>query len=201
MRVNLQLNRTLAAGGFVALLAGCRGDVVAPSASSGAMPSAGYTSFVINQSFVYNPQVASTHYLGGHHRISFAAGAVCDPAVSTYGVTEWDQPCTPLTTPITITSKASWDESGRPRVDFSPALRFVPGRAVTLYLRDKDAAGDSTAVIAWCDDAGACSAEAATDPSFETQRDQALGIVYRSIKHFSGYMIQAGRTLTIIGEL
>jgi hypothetical protein len=193
MRVNLQLNRTLAAGGFIALLVGCRGDVVAPSATQSAMPTASYTGFVINSSFVYNPQVASTHYLGGHHRISFAAGAVCDPAVSTYGPTEWDQPCTPLRTPITITSRASWDAAGRPRVDFTPALRFVPGSEVVLYLRDKAAASDSTAVIEWCDDAGACAPEAATQPSYETKRDQALGIVYRSIKHFSGYLISIGR--------
>lgn len=195
MRVSHQLHRAVTAGGVAALLlAGCRGDAVAPSATQSIRPSAGVTGFVLNSSFVYDPQVASTHFLGGMHRISFASGAVCDPALSTYGVSEWDQPCTPLSAPITITSRASWDQLGHPRVDFSPALRFVPGREVVLYLRDKDAASDSSAVIQWCDDANQCVDERASAPSYQTRRDQALGIVFRAIKHFSGYMIQAGRT-------
>ena len=192
MRVHHQLHRAVTAGAVVALVAGCSGDIVAPSATPA--PSATLSSTGTTTTFSYDPQVASTFYLGGQHRIAFAAGAVCDPAVSTYGPTEWDQPCTPLAAPIAITSRAYTDALGRPRVDFSPALRFVPGREVVLYLRDRDAAGDSTSVIQWCDDAGACVTEAPTSPTYETKRDAARGIYYRAIKHFSGYMITVGRT-------
>ena len=198
MRVHHQLHRAATAGAVVALVAGCRGEVLAPSASQ---PSATLSSAGSTTTFAYDPQVASTFHLGGQHRITFAAGAVCDPAVSTYGPAEWDQPCAPLAAPIAITSRAYTDALGRPRVDFSPALRFVPGREVVLYLRDRDAAGDSTAVIQWCDDAGACVTEAPTSPAYETRRDAARGIYYRAIKHFSGYMITAGRTLSSSTEL
>ena len=191
MRVSHQLHRALAAVVFAALLTGCRGDVVAPSITQ---PSAALSTSGSVTSFTYDPLVATTFYLGGQHKISFSAGAVCDPALSTYGVTEWDRPCTPLAAPIVITARAYSDAAGRPRVDFSPALRFVPGSEVVLYLRDKDAAGDPTAVIQWCDDSNQCATEAAPLPSYETKRDAALGIVFRAIKHFSGYMISAGRT-------
>ena len=191
MRVHHQLHRAITAGVVAALVAGCRGEVLAPSAIR---PSATLSGAGTTTTFAYDPQVASTFYLGGQHKITFAAGAVCDPAVSTYGPTEWDQPCTPLAAPVAITSRAYTDALGRPRVDFSPALRFVPGREVVLYLRDKDATGDSTSVIQWCDDAGACVTEQSSTPAYETKRDAARGIYYRAIKHFSGYMISSGRT-------
>lgn len=193
MRVTHHLQRATTAAALAALVAGCRGDAVAPIAMQSVSPSAAISGTGSPTSFTYDPRTATTFYLGGQHKISFAANAVCDPAVSTYGVTQWDEPCTPLAAPITITSRAYSDAQGRPRVDFSPALRFVPGREVVLYLRDKDAAGDSTAVIQWCGETGACITEAATQPSYETKRDQAVGIVYRAIKHFSGYMISSGR--------
>jgi hypothetical protein len=63
---------------------------------------------------------------------------------------------------------------------------------VTLYLRDSDAAADPTAVIQWCDASGQCVAEGSVQASYETRRDAALGIVFRAIKHFSGYLISAG---------
>ena len=190
MRVYTQLHRVLAACGVAALLVAC-GEPVAPR---GAVPlSAALSSTGITTSFVYDPAVGGSFELASQHRITFAPGAVCDPLVSTYGVTEWDQPCTPLAGPITITAR-SYTANDRPRVDFSPSLRFVPGSEVVLYLRDKAAAADTTSVLQWCNDANACVTEAAPLPSYVTKRDQALGMVYRAIKHFSGYTISAGRT-------
>jgi len=194
MRVYNQLHRVLAVCGTAALLAGCRGEPVAPSVSH--QPSASLSSTGLVTSFVYDPAVGGSFELASQHRITFTAGAVCDPLVSTYGVTEWDQPCTPLTTPITITAR-SYTQNDRPRVDFSPSLRFVPGSEVVLFLRDKAAASDSTAVLQWCDDANVCVTEAAPLPSYLTKRDQALGMVFRAIKHFSGYTISAGRSLSL----
>ena len=192
MRVSHQLHRSLAAVGFAVLLAGCGGDVVAPSAID--RPSAISTSLSTVTSFVYDPAVGGAFEFGPQHRISFSAGAVCDPLLSTYGVGEWDATCTPLTTPITITARSYVASNGHPRVDFTPSLRFVPGSEVVLFLRDKDAAGIAGTVLQWCDEANQCVTEPAPLPSFETKRDAALGMVFRSIKHFSGYMISVGRT-------
>ena len=191
MRVQHQLQRATAVCGVIALLAGCNGEAVAPEA---ARPSAALSSSGVVTTFVYDPAVAGTFYLASQHRITFTPGAVCDPLVSSYGVTEWDQPCTPLSAPIAISARSYTAADGHPRVDFSPSLRFVPGSEVVLYLRDKAAAADTTAVIQWCPDGSACVTEAAPLPSYVTKRDQALGMVYRAIKHFSGYTITAGRT-------
>ena len=191
MRLERQLQRTLAAATFAVLLAGC-GDVVAPSLAE--RPSAISASLSTVTTFVYDPAVGGTFEFGPQHRISFSKGAVCDPLLSTYGVSEWDQPCTPLALPITITAHSYVASNGHPRVDFRPSLRFVPGSSVVLYLRDKEAAESSTAELQWCDDSNRCVTEAAPLPSYATKRDAALGMVFRAIKHFSGYMISSGRT-------
>ena len=186
MRPSFSLRRLTIACGVAAvatLVAACGGDeAVAPD---GRPPTV--------TTFLYDPAAADTFDLGRQHRIAFAAGAVCDPARSTYGVAEWDAPCPPLAAPIAITATSTEDAAGRPRVDFAPALRFVPGAEVVLYLRDKDAAEDPSAVIQWCQAREACVVEPAATPSAETRRDRALGVVYRRIKHFSGYMIMVGR--------
>src|SRR5688500_19005161 len=38
----------------------------------------------------------------GPHYVYFPANAICDPAKSTYGPTEWDKPCVLITRPIMI---------------------------------------------------------------------------------------------------
>ena len=192
MRTHHQLHRLLAVCGVTALLlAGCSGEAVAPTAAerpSATLGSAGYTTTI-----QYDPRVASTFYLGGQHKISFAANAVCDPQLSTYGVTEWDKPCTPLAAPVTITAVAYTDSLGRPHVDFSPSLRFVPGSDVVLYVRDKESGSGSGAVIQWCETPESCVTEPASLPAYETKQDAARGVYFRNIKHFSGYTITAGR--------
>jgi hypothetical protein len=180
-----RLRRIGAACSLAALAAACGGGADAPVAPGGRPPTV--------TAFVYDPAAAETFDLGRQHRITFAAGAVCDPTRSTYGVTEWDAPCAPLTAPIAITATSTEGVDGRPRVDFAPALRFVPEAEVVLYLRDPEAAEDPTAVIQWCATEGSCVTEPAPTPSAETRRDRALGVVYRAIKHFSGYTISAGR--------
>src|SRR5688500_2541654 len=38
----------------------------------------------------------------GKHAIWFPRNSICDPEISSYGVTEWDKPCTPIKKPIHI---------------------------------------------------------------------------------------------------
>ena len=194
MRARTTLYSLALTCGLGALVAGCR-DVAAPNQSAVSdhvSVSAMNTGITGAGTYTYNPSSPATFYLPDMHRIEFPAGAVCDPLLSTYGVTEWDQPCTPLTTPIAISVVTSRDAAGHPRVDFTPSLRFVPGKEVVLYLRDRAASTDSTAVIQWCGPDGQCVEEPAFQPAYQTKRDASKWMVYRSIKHFSGYLISAG---------
>jgi hypothetical protein len=190
MRARSILQRVVAGCGLAVLVAGCRDSAVAP-ASAGAHPTLALASSVGVTSFVYDPSVAQTYSIPGGHKISFPVAAVCDPLLSSYGVTEWDKPCAPLVAPIAITATSYIADNGHPYVDFQPALRFVPGSDVVLYMKDKDAAANPTATIKWCDALGVCVDESVTQPSAVTRRDVNNNIVYRLIKHFSGYLISA----------
>ncbi len=128
--------------------------------------------------------------------------SVCDPATSSYGVGTWDSPCTAAAKPITITAKVWTDKaSGKTVSDFQPAMRFVPGQKwpVQLYLKDSNyQAGD----VIWYCPAGStyttgtgtsCVNEALTDASLTTSFGSSNGWAYRTIKHFSGYLVSWGR--------
>lgn len=135
-------------------------------------------------------------FVAGRAKIKFPAGSICDPETSSYGPTEWDAPCTPLTGPITITARSWVDDAGRTNVSFSPNLRFVPtasaARGVTLQIKDKHASLSPGARILWCGELGACIDESLGDPSATTKRDAAGGVVFRRIKHFSAYQVADG---------
>jgi len=92
----------------------------------------------------------------------------------------------------------SSDAAGHPRIDFSPALRFVrtsqASKMVMLYMKDAKAAADPSYRILWCGPTGKCIDESRTDASVGTRRDKRTGTVYRRIKHFSGYNIAVGRS-------
>jgi hypothetical protein len=151
--------------------------------------------------FVYTPRSGGSYDIAGGHQIVFPSYSVCDPETSTYGPTEWDAPCAPATAPITISVRSWVDADGHPRVDFQPALRFVPNhnsnRWVILHLHD-DAAfkldRSELLTIYYCDDAGACVDDTQGDRTMRTHVARGAGKVWRRIKHFSGYNVTAGRS-------
>ena len=128
--------------------------------------------------------------------------SVCDPATSSYGIGTWDSACTAASKSITITAKVWTDKTtGKTVSDFQPALRFVPGQKwpVQLYLKDPTyTAGD---VIWYCPSGSTyttgtgttCVNEALTDPSLTTSFASRNGWAYRTIKHFSGYLVSWNR--------
>jgi len=166
--------------------------------------------------FVIDPDVRSLNDLGRGHQIGFPAHSICDPAISTYGTSEWDKPCEPLTTPIEIQIKSWRTASGHARVEFSPELRFVPDagadslmppqpedfmasetQAVVLYLKDVSAATGGWLDILWCGPTGDCVDESVNDAGARTWYDGFDGYVYRRVKHFSGYNISVGRLVSV----
>jgi hypothetical protein len=129
----------------------------------------------------------------GEHSLWLPANTVCDPATSAYGVGTWDLACSPLTTSITITAKVRSASGGLPRVDFEPAIRFNPGRAayLTMSVKGRKAKEAAAMRILYCATSASkdCVDEALTDPTLETVLNRPMKMVYRRIKHFSGYLV------------
>jgi hypothetical protein len=129
----------------------------------------------------------------GDHTLWLPAHAVCDPAGSSYGIGTWNDACSPLTTGITITARVRSASGGLPRVDFEPALRFNPEEAayLTFSVKGKQAKEAAEMRILYCptNSARDCVDEALTDPSLETVLDRPAKMVFRRIKHFSGYLV------------
>jgi len=129
----------------------------------------------------------------GDHSLWLPANTICDPATSGYGVGTWNNACSPLTTQITITAKVRSASGGLPRVDFQPALRFNPERAafLTFEVKGKLAKEAAEMRILYCPTSSSkdCIDEALTDPSLETVLNRPMKMVYRRIKHFTGYLV------------
>ena len=149
--------------------------------------------------FTFDPAVGGTFKIGDH-KLVMPAGSVCDPALSMYGPTEWDRPCVALAAPIEITAKSWQNSNGHPQIDFSPSLRFVPATSnaqwVQLFFRDRsasDAALASQLSIFWSAGPGMPGVdETLTDPTLKVQINTSAGMVWRRIKHFTGYLVTTG---------
>ena len=134
----------------------------------------------------------------GPHAIHFPANSICDPETSSYGVTEWDAPCTPATQDIQIHAEVRLVD-GVASIEFTPSLRFVPTENsleyVWLLMKSEEARnGDLRAfAIFWSENAGSeLVNEAASDSTMKTYVWQAGGVAFRRIKHFSDYKVRDG---------
>ena len=165
-----------------------------PAKGAGAIVSAvtaGDTSITVLSVNAWAKQTASFDM--GTFKLVIPANAICSLATSSYGPTEWDQPCVPEAGTVTITVRTWTDASGHARTDFQPHMRFNPAaEPVILTLKDK-AGVQPGAVIVYCADlASSCVDESLTDPSLVTSRDPNNGNFYRRVKHFSGYAVASG---------
>ena len=150
-----------------------------------------------NFSFTLDPQ--SSHVLSfGPHKVYFPAYSVCDPATSSYGEGTWDQPCEPLQTPLAITATFTLEDN-HARIDFQPALRFVPAAAndtsswVTLTLSEPYQLDGTEYSIDWLRPmTGEWVDESLEDPTMKAWTNPVTNSVTRRIKHFSGYNVTAG---------
>jgi len=148
------------------------------------------------QDFTIDPTQATT-IKAGDHVVSFPANAICDPATSGYGEDQWEAPCTPLQSPITL--HVSWNSKfGHAFIDFQPALRFVPtsdpSQYVTLTMKDYyDLDPSYHYPIYWQRPSdGMWVDESVNDPSLWATNDVQNNRVTRRLKHFSGYLVGAG---------
>jgi hypothetical protein len=157
-------------------------SAVASSASKAPAPtmvsdSAQYT-FTIQPNTSYDLQM-------GMHRLTIPAGAICDIASSGYGAATWDTSCASSSTPVQIIAHVHGTTSGYPAIEFEPALRFSPKSDVVLYMymrRPRQTA--SNWQILYCATTISCVQE-----DLPTSYNSATKILFRRIKHFSGYMV------------
>jgi hypothetical protein len=197
--------RTVLLGLAVTLAACSDNSMVSPKASapastvrpiSGGGSSAALTSWDTTRFYItIDPSQQTVYNLGAGNTIVFPAGSLCDPT-SSYGVAEWDQPCAVATAAITINVMAWLDGAGKPRVDFSQHVRFVPtsnpAAKVNLTFADLEASVNSMFGIYYCPVVGqACIDESKTDPTLITIQNPATGQITRRLKHFSGYVVSA----------
>ena len=190
----------LAMSGVVVASSACSTDATSPLPLA-APESAGFSKGSLKPSddvdddvYTFTVDPRRDNYLTfGAHSLWLPAHSVCDPASSTYGIGTWNDACSPLTTRITITAKVRSTSRGLPRVDFQPALRFNPTKTayLTFAVKGKKAKEAAGMRILYCPSSAAkdCVDEALTDPSLETVLDRPMKMVYRRIKHFSGYLV------------
>lgn len=140
-------------------------------------------------------------FFTGNHAVVFPAQSVCDPAVSTYGPTTWDEDCEPLQTQLKVHAEVR-SKGGKTWVDFTPSLRFVPSTSpskwvwMVMYAPEaKEATTDlSRFNILWAESIGGKTIdEVVSDASLRTYVDSWQGIALRRIKHFSGYALASGK--------
>jgi hypothetical protein len=147
---------------------------------------------------------------GGFFTLNVPANAVCSLA-SSYGPGTWDDECTTLGQDESITVTATFGiNGGGPAVDFSPELRFSPNAQVTLstslYAQILTAGADffrqhpstlSFFGMYYAPTFGAdVVTDAGSDPSLVTHISLTTGLVWRRIKHFSGYNVTSGLACT-----
>lgn len=197
----------------LALVAGCRDNVVAPTAVQASAPAAAMlaptsrpslslsgTSFTDGSAdFTISPS-GGVYYVG-NHAVVFPAHSVCDPDKSTYGPGTWDDSCPVLNQPLTIHAVVR-NEAGRTWVEFTPDIRFVPSQNpakwVWLYMYTPEAIGATgdlsrfNILYATSFD-GPTIDESLTDPTVRTYVDTTHGITFRRIRHFTNYVVGAER--------
>jgi hypothetical protein len=186
-----------------AFLGACSGDATAPasakpvaskSVSSPFVPSAAMKALIGvadgSYQFTVDPTVAQSINLGPNY-LSLPANAICDIASSSYGSAHWNESCTPQTAPVTITAIVRNATSDHPSIDFYPAMRFSPDKNVGLFIYVPTGMEDfqKNWVLQYCNDTNVCVDESLADADLRSFADVENKMVFRRIKHFSGYIV------------
>ena len=155
----------------------------------------------------------------GPHSVYFPPNSICDPAKSTYGPAEWDKPCTVIADSIEFHAEIQKSlTTGKPAIRFWPDVRFAPdtttgvgtvGSAISdnwvvLYMYteealyadtdEKVAALENKYRILWSPVPSQDGIdESLLDLSLKTRVLKSEGLIYRRVKHFSGYQVGSGR--------
>jgi hypothetical protein len=199
----------LITGAAVVLAVACR-DTLAPTASPDKDPFASRPQLLRSVggssrtgSIVLTPQGGD--YLLGGFLLHVPAGAVCDPTSTQYGPAFWDDQCTPISAPIRLQVEVT-QKYGRQWIDFKPNLRFAPSSdpsnwVTLLTWRPRSELSSSFSrrqmrqyALLYAPEIGATPLDEGTiDATMVTIIRMGDGLIWRRLKHFSGFTISLGR--------
>ena len=215
----------LLVGAVAALAVACRDSTVAParnsnslSASASPLNSASGTNKnrTVLGTIELSPNGGTYHV--GDFDVVIPAGAVCDPATAKYGAKHWDDDCKPANRSVTVQVTAQ--RHGQDvSVDFQPDLRFRPSAGwAVIQTRAYSGLLTSSSVqqlsltssffqnfaILYVPTGSSTHIDellSTGDPSMVTHVDLRTGVVWRRVKHFSGYIVFTGNTcgVTVTG--
>ena len=197
----------------VALLAACSAadQAVAPTVKHAARPAGAPSLDVITNSvasdslsadFTVTP--SGGMFVLGSNAVYFADHSICDPETSSYGPGHWDDPCEPLDRPMDFHAEVRHNDAGQTWVDFTPAVRFVPSADAnqTVWMLMKAGTDVTTENydnfgMEWMPNGSPEFAvnEASSDSDLKTYVDLDRDVVFRRVKHFSGYVVFGARSM------
>ena len=200
MTARTTLRFALLAG--AALLGACSSEVTSPKATpqhvteatSMFVPSASAKALIGvadgTYAVMFNPGQDQQFYLGPNH-LSLPANSVCNLLTSGYGAAYWDAPCTPQTGPMILTVVIKNAASVNPSIQFYPAMRFNPDKQVQLFMYAPNVSKTDAKnwTMLYCTDLNLCIDESAKDKSLTTSIDYDHNVLFRRVKHFSGYTV------------
>lgn len=206
----------LLVGAVAALAVACRDSVVAParnttSLSASAAPSLSASESNHNRTLLGTVELSpngGTYHVGDFD-IVMPAGAVCDPATTKYGARHWDEDCAPARRSVSVNVIAKKTGKGV-SVDFQPDLRFRPSAGwvviqtsaysdlltndIVRQISPRSSFFQNFAIL-YAPTGGTSHVDevrATGDATMVTHVDLRTGLVWRRVKHFSGYLVTAG---------
>lgn len=138
----------------------------------------------------FNPTYSQSFSLGPNH-LDIPAYAVCNLLTSGYGPDSWNKSCSPQVLPVTLTVVIKNSQSANPSIQFFPAMRFSPDKQVKLYMYAPNVSATDAKnwLMFYCNDSKVCVDESLSDPSLVTNIDYTNNVLFRRVKHFSGYVV------------
>jgi hypothetical protein len=205
----------LLVGALSALAVACRDSVNAPARNATSLSAAASPSLSASESknrtllgtLELSPNGGTYHV--GDFDVVMPAGAVCEPAATKYGPRYWDDDCIPARRQITVDVIAK-KQGSKVSVDFQPDLRFRPSAGWVIIqtstyrdlltssgVRELSSASPffQNFGIFYVPTGGKSHIDEASslrDVSLATHIDLRTGLVWRRVKHFSGYIVYAG---------
>jgi hypothetical protein len=145
---------------------------------------------VVDGVYTFNIDPTQTQMLKlGASGLYIPANSICELGSSSYGIGTWNDACESQTRPMAITAVVRNAATDHPSVEFQPALRFSPTKQVWLYMAvTNQATLDNTKVLWYCSET-TCMDESQTDSDLVSYVDTEHYMVFRRIKHFSGYVV------------
>ena len=175
----------------IALAAACSDAPTAGQATVAVESEFGLSNVMHTQNFDIVPGRSTfVEYDGNYFYIQ--ADALCAVG-SSYGRAFFDLPCEPEMKKVSVTAQFGTDSKGRPALAFNKDLRFSPTKFAYVVLSVPKKTADKGSAILWYDpDLKKWVDEGAYDPSQRTYWHPNGKMVWRRLKHFSGYNIGAG---------